>query len=116
MFEQQVEREARFGTDDVEAVISADVFYRTGGAYFTGIWAQAGQGPPGQQAILRALVGGPANLEEIVERAGLNREDTEPAIETLERHDVIVASDGGGSRQWRCTVELMRRWLNQLPE
>ncbi len=114
MFEQQVEREARFDRADVEAVIGTDTFYRTGGAYFQGIWAQAAQGPPGQQTILETLAEGPASRDEIFTTAGLDSERGEAALDSLKRHDVIAPADG--TDHWRCTVELMRRWLKQRRE
>jgi len=116
MFEQQIRREARFHREDVDAVISTAGFYRTGGAYFSGIWAQAGQGPPGQQAVLSVLVGGPTSLPEILEKADLGPPEAEAAIKSLERHDIVVAVDHEGARKWRFIVELMRRWLSAREE
>lgn len=109
MFEKQVEREARFDLDDVEAVISSDAFFRTGGAYFTGIWAQAGEAPPGTQDVLKALAGGPATASEIEASSGLGAEAVRAALERLAHHDIVV-EDGGW---WRCRVELMRWWLGR---
>lgn len=108
-----IEREPRFDRDDVEAVIGTETFFRTGGAYSQGIWAQAAQGPPGQQTILRALATGAMSRPEIAEATGLAAPELAAAADCLERHDMITASDEGGDRRWRCTVELMRRWLEQ---
>ncbi len=99
MFEQQVERELRFDRADVEAVIGTEVFYRTGGAYFQGIWAQASQEPPGQQEILCALAGGPASDAEIASQTGADPAATEAALDALRRHDVVTAVDDGGVRR-----------------
>jgi len=104
-FEQGVERERRFSLADVEAVINAPEFYRDGDAYFTGVWRQAETSePPGQTAVLRALVNLPesSDLPESWELAGRWR-----ALETLARHDVVMEEDG----RWQFTVELMRRWV-----
>ncbi len=109
MFEQQVERQARFDLDDVEATISSGAFFRTGGAYFTGIWAQAGEGPPGSQEVLKALAGEPATVAEIMAPADLDAEAVGAILQRLAHHD-IVTEDGG---RWRCRVELMRWWLRR---
>ncbi|MCP4663482.1 MAG: hypothetical protein GY856_49485, partial [bacterium] len=50
---------------------------------------------------------------EIASQTGADPAATEAALDALRRHDVVTAVDNGGSRQWRCTVELMRRWLGQ---
>ena len=110
MFEEQIEREARFGRGDVEAVIADEAFYRTGSAYFQGIWAQAAQGPAGQQAILGVLAAGAASRQEIAAATGLPEPALDEACDCLERHDMITV---GEDRRHRCTVELMRRWLGQ---
>ena len=111
-FEEGVERERRLTLADVEAVISAPEFYRDGDAYFTGVWRQAEtSAPPGQTAVLRALVQSEAGpvAEEIAYQAGLALEKVGPVLETLKQHDVVMEKDG----QWRFTVELMRRWVAQ---
>ncbi len=112
MFEEQIEREPRFDRDDVEAVITTDVFYHTGNAYFQGIWAQAAEGPPGQQAILSALADSASSRQEIADATGLPEAALDDAVECLERHDIIAV---GEDQRWGCMVELMRHWLRQQP-
>jgi hypothetical protein len=91
IFEQQVKREALFSLDDLEAAIDSPEFYRAGNAYFAGVWAQAGQGAPGQQVLLKALTqtDRPASAEELATRTSLNLPEIFEALRTLKRHDVI---------------------------
>lgn len=51
---------------------------------------------------------------EILARTGASAEATGAALRSLKSHDVIVAVDEADLRGWRCTVELMRRWLGRL--
>ena len=54
---QELERPSpTFSVEDVDAVVAEAQFYRDGNAYFDGIWAQAGEAPAGQHAVLTALV------------------------------------------------------------
>lgn len=109
-FEEGIERERRFGVDDVEAVINAPEFYRDGDAYFTGVWRQAEVSEPDQQtAVLVALAQEKKGLPvaEIARRAEILAADVESALRTLARHDVVAEVDDC----WHFTVELMRRWV-----
>jgi hypothetical protein len=109
-FEEGIERERRFGVEDVEAVINAPEFYRDGDAYFTGVWRQAEVSEPDQQtAVLVALAQEKMGLPvaEIARQAGILPADVESALRTLARHDVVAEADD----RWHFTVELMRRWV-----
>ena len=44
-----------FTAAGVDAVVADPQFYQQGSVYFRGIWAQAGEAPAGQRAILQAL-------------------------------------------------------------
>jgi predicted Rossmann fold nucleotide-binding protein DprA/Smf involved in DNA uptake len=95
---------------DLEAVIHSPSFFEDGAAYFNGVWAQADDEPPGQQAILRALAPGPANREALASRTGLAAAALGAALHTLEQHDVVR---NGGEQGYGFTVELMRLWVLQ---
>jgi DNA-binding IclR family transcriptional regulator len=80
------------------------------------VWVQAEKSEPaGQTAVLRALAhltedeGRTTTVEEIAAEARLTPEQTQRALEALERHDVVMQENGG----WKFTVELMRRWVAQ---
>lgn len=123
--QQVVETEAlvppprRFSRADVDAVVGAPALFLDGTAYFRGVWSQAGQGPPGQTAVLRALAPAAAGLPLSVlgTATGLDEEVLGAALRTLERHAVVTPfSDedglpGGTSARYAITVELMRRWV-----
>ena len=111
-YEEGIERERRFALADVEAVIAMPELYRDGDAYFTGVWVQAETTKPaGQTTVLRALaqcrVG--MGIEDLARQTALAPEEVQSALDTLKRHDVVMEKDG----QWRCAVELMRRWVAQ---
>jgi hypothetical protein len=107
-FEEGVERARRFTPEDVEAVISTPEFYRDGDAYFTGVWSQAATSEPaGQTDILRALSGSPLSLAQLTDALSLPADQTEAALQTLQRHDVIAKRDD----TYVYTVELMRQWV-----
>jgi hypothetical protein len=95
--------------NDVEAVITDPEFYSLGRYYFAGVWGQAGRGAKGQQDVLRVLASDVqgCTLEELVTATRLSEEAVDAALDTLLRHDVIVAE---GTR-FCCAVELMRRWV-----
>lgn len=107
---QQLEPPApTFAADDVDAVVQAPHFYDHGGAYFHGIWEQAGETPPGQQALLQALAPYPNDwAQDLLQQAcGLDANSLTAALDALNRHDVVQCEAG------RCfyRVELMRRWV-----
>ena len=53
---QQIEPpDPTFTAADVDAVVEDSRFYLNGHVYFNGIWAQAGEAPPGQRALLKIL-------------------------------------------------------------
>jgi len=98
-----------FEAADVDTVAEAGDLYEQGAVYFRGIWQQAGDGPAGQQVLLKALAAQTEGLDRagLVLAAGLADGDLDAAIQTLVDHDV-VRLDG---ERWRYTVELMRRWV-----
>jgi hypothetical protein len=108
-FEQGQQPAPRFDVDDVEAVVEDKLFYQMGRYYFTGVWGQAAQGVPGQQAVLRALAPSEEGLgvEELLHLTDLKTKEALDALKTLARHDVLREEAG----RWRFTVELMRRWV-----
>lgn len=110
-YEACVIREARFTLADVTAVLTSSEFYREGVAYFTGVWRQAAQGAPGQQAVLRALAESAAglSLDVLAQQTGLPPETVKAALATLRAHDVVTQTGDG----WQFSVELMRRWVTQ---
>jgi hypothetical protein len=127
--EEGIKRERRFTLVDVEEIIQSFTFYNDGYAYFTGIWHLTEQGPPGQKAILRALVVDPATTEELADLTSLSLEQTLAALESLQRHDIVMKigepddlpapytlDDILTNDLWDFTVELMRLWLAQQNE
>jgi len=109
VFEQGRPRSNAFNAKDVDTMVKDPEFYSVGRYYFTGVWGQAEQGPPGQTAVLRALAPYPDGLsfEQLAARTGLDERTLHAALETLQRHDVVLEEDG----LWRYAVELMRRWV-----
>jgi len=108
-FERGQKPEPRFTVEDVEAVVGTPEFYQMGRYYFTGVWGQARQDPPGQQAVLRALASylEGRTWEELVADTGLAEGTLGAAMAALEHHDVVVKEAG----PWQYAVELMRRWV-----
>ncbi|MEI2741004.1 MAG: ATP-binding protein [Candidatus Competibacter sp.] len=107
---QQIEPPApTFTAADVDAVVEDAQFYLNGHVYFNGIWAQAGETPPGQHALLKILVNhvGGLNRDAWREESGLDPGAFDAALDALERHDVVTCQNG------LCgySVELMRRWV-----
>ncbi len=109
-FKQGKMPEPRFRRADVEAVITSD-FFDQARYYFTGVWGQVQQGAPEQQTILRCLAPHPDGLPlaRLCGISGLPERTVDQALQTLCRHDVVHNHDG----QWRYTVELFRRWVEQ---
>jgi hypothetical protein len=110
-FEQARQPEACFTAADVQAVVEDPEFLKMGRCYFTGVWGQAGQNPPGQQAVLRALAAHPEGLtsKELAAATRLDEETLNAALAALKQHDVVVEEAG----RWRYAVELMRRWVSR---
>jgi len=98
-----------FAVADVDAVVDDPQLYQQGDAYFRGIWAQAGEAPPGQHALLQVLAHHAHGLDQttLQQRSGLTPATCGAALAALIRHDVIVCQEG----ICRYTVELMRRWV-----
>lgn len=94
---------------DVNAVVEDPRFYANGHVYFNGIWAQAGEMPPGQQTLLKILAEHDDGLGQNAwrERSDLDLATFTAALDALERHDVVICQKG----RCRYTVELMRRWV-----
>lgn len=110
VYEGQRDPDQPLALEDLGAVIQSPSFFEDGDAYFNGVWAQAHDEPPGQQAILRALAPGPANREMLASRTGLAAAALGAALHTLEQHDVV---QNGGEQGYGFTVELMRLWVLQ---
>jgi len=110
-FEQGKPQEPIFQVKDVEAVITQEDFYTQARYYFAGVWGQAGQGAPGQQALLRLLAPYPQglSLEQIIATSGMSPASVRAALKELQHHDVLHEEAG----QWRYTVELFRRWVTK---
>ncbi|MDJ0796626.1 MAG: AAA-like domain-containing protein [Calothrix sp. MO_167.B12] len=110
VFEMGHSRDPIFTVDDVEAVVNPE-FFKRGRYYFDGVWSQAAQDVAGQQEILRALAPHPQglSLQELGEVTGINYEDAQDSLGTLERHDVVKENQG----RWQIVVELFRRWVLQ---
>jgi hypothetical protein len=85
-------------------------FFEDGFPYFSGVWAQAKDSPPGQHPVLNALSAGPASLAHLAKLTARPVEDVTAALSTLEAHDVITLGTDG---DYSFTVELMRRWVGQ---
>jgi len=100
---------ATFSAQDVEAIVADPSLYARGAGYFRGIWAQAGEGPAGQHALLRALAPDPAGLAAagLAHASGLANAGLDEAIGTLIDHDVVERA----GEHYRYAVELMRRWV-----
>lgn len=107
---QQLEPPApTFTATDVDTVVEDSRFYLNGHVYFNGIWAQAGEAPPEQQALLKILANHDDGLDQKVwrEQSGLDVDAFAAALDALERHDVVTDKNG----ICRYSVELMRRWV-----
>ncbi len=111
VFEMGHSRDPVFTVNDVEAVVNPE-FFKRGRYYFDGVWSQAAQDTPGQQAILQALAPHPQglSLQELAEATGINFQAAQDSLRTLERHDVVKENQG----RWQIVVELFRRWVESL--
>ena len=73
------------------------------------VWAQAGEAPPGQQALLKILANHSEGLDRNAWQHTSNLDPTafDAALEALKNHDVVTDENG------ICcySVELMRRWV-----
>ncbi|HCK82455.1 MAG TPA: hypothetical protein DIC59_13475 [Candidatus Competibacteraceae bacterium] len=98
-----------FTTADVDAVVEDSRFYVNGHVYFNGIWAQAGEAPPGQQTLLKLLAPHGDGLDPAIlcEQSGLDPAAFTDALDALARHDVVNCHNG----RCRYSVEMMRRWV-----
>jgi len=110
VFEMGHSRDPVFTVNDVEAVVNPE-FFKRGRYYFDGVWSQAAQGAANQQTILQALAPHTQglSLQELIETTGINYQDIQHSLRTLERHDVVNQHEG----HWRIVVELFRRWVVQ---
>mgnify|MGYP000869388506 CR=1 FL=1 len=107
---QQIEPpDPTFTAADVDAVVEDSRFYLNGHVYFNGIWAQAGEAPPGQRALLKILADCGDGLDQNAwwDKSSLDPAAFEAALDALERHDVVNCQNG----TCRYSVELMRRWV-----
>ena len=108
-FEEGKSREPIFTVADVDAIIEQNELFQNGRYYFTGVWGQAEQDAPGQQDILRDLAkyGGGCSRAILQQLTDLDEAIINDALDTLFRHDVIVATEGN----LKFAVELFRRWV-----
>ncbi|PPJ64584.1 AAA family ATPase, partial [Cuspidothrix issatschenkoi] len=110
VFEQGRNRDPVFTVEDVEAIVKKPEFFQRGSNYFNGVWGQAGENNDHtQQIILTYLAKHTAGLtvNELTELTRIDKTDLQKALDTLERHDVIVENQG----RWKIIVELFRRWV-----
>jgi hypothetical protein len=107
-FEDNLDRPARFTTQDVEAIIAVPEFYRDGNAYFTGVWEQSKETHGQDQIqILQTLCTKSLDLDQLAVATNQNPEQLQAALNTLIDHDVIYLQE----HQYIYKVELMRRWV-----
>ena len=109
LFERGQERNPIFTPEDLTTVIHHSGFFDKGRYYFTGVWSQAAQDAPGQQAVLKVLaskVEGSAQSE-IRRQTNLSPTEIDQALKTLQRHDVVKAEEGN----WKIIVPLFRQWV-----
>ena len=109
MFEEGRERNPIFTPEDLNTVIHHSDFFAKGRYYFTGVWNQAAQDAPGQQAVLKVLaskVEGRAQSE-IRRQTNLSPAEIDQALKTLQRHDVVKSEED----RWRIIVPLFRQWV-----
>jgi hypothetical protein len=100
-----------FTLEDLEAVVNSPEFYWDGDAYFAGIWQQAEfSQPQGQLEILRKLCYAKLSQAQLVAETTLSIEVLRPALEMLQRHDIIQQQND----QYIYTVELMQRWVARM--
>jgi AAA+ ATPase superfamily predicted ATPase len=107
VFERGRPRDPVFTTSDLHTVIDDPEFFDRGRYYFTGIWQQAAQDIPHQQAILKAIAPAGLTLAELSTSTNLAPADLEPALRMLDRHDVICYKND----TYYIAVELFRRWV-----
>ncbi len=105
VFEQGRDRSHQFSIDDLTAITESSDLYDNGRYYFTGVWQQAAQSPPGQQDILKAIAHQGLSRDVLLQHFDLAQFDT--AIEALRRHDVVHEVN----QTWCIKVELFRRWV-----
>jgi hypothetical protein len=107
-FEENLDRPARFTTQDVEAIIAVPEFYRDGNAYFTGIWEQSKETHcQAQIQILQILCTNPLGIDQLATAINQKPEQLQIALNTLIDHDVICLQN----HQYIYEVELMRLWV-----
>ncbi|MGB0561482.1 MAG: AAA family ATPase [Spirulinaceae cyanobacterium] len=117
VFETGREREPRLTPTDVKAItdISQADLFRNGRYYFEGVWNQAAQGSPSQQAILKALAPHPDGLTLPELQTQLPHLDNlTAALDTLARHDAIQPVPDQPEDRYCITVELFRIWCERL--
>jgi DNA-binding transcriptional ArsR family regulator len=109
VFEAGQSRDRPISLDDLRSVINSPEFFQDGGAYFTGVWRQAEDSEPPEQAqILTALAEGEKSFTELIAGTGLSELQVTAALKTLQDHDVVQSAMEGS---YSFTVELMRRWV-----
>ncbi|MBD1859465.1 MULTISPECIES: AAA family ATPase [Leptolyngbya] len=105
VFEQGRDRSHQFSIDDLTTITESSDLYDNGRYYFTGVWQQTAQSPPGQQDILKAIAHQGLSRDVLLQQFDPAQFDT--AIEALRRHDVVHEVN----QTWCIKVELFRRWV-----
>jgi hypothetical protein len=105
VFEQGRDRSHQFSIDDLTAITESSDLYDNGRYYFTGVWQQAAQSPPGQQDILKAIAHQGLSRDVLLQQFDSAQFDA--AIEALRRHDVVHEVN----QTWCIKVELFQRWV-----
>jgi hypothetical protein len=107
VFECSRPRDPVLTTSDIQTIIEDPEFFDRGRYYFTGIWQQAAQDTPHQQAILKAIAPDGLTLSEISTHTNLAPADLQLALTVLDRHDVTYYKND----RYYIAVELFRRWI-----
>ncbi|MGB3767725.1 MAG: ATP-binding protein [Phormidesmis sp.] len=110
VFEAGRDRSSIFTPEDLTTVIHHSDFFTKGRYYFTGVWNQAEQDTPHQQAILKILAQQAAgySVSDIRRQSRLSEAEVIEALKTLQRHDVVCSSEG----KWTIIVPLFLQWVS----
>ncbi|MEM1367342.1 MAG: ATP-binding protein, partial [Cyanobacteria bacterium P01_H01_bin.15] len=109
VFEQARPQAPVLTETDVAAIAEDSTFYSRGSNYFHGVWGQAAQIEPHQQSLLLALAPNTngLTLTELATATNLTPDDILPALDLLEKHDVVTQN----AERYYIAVELFRRWV-----
>jgi len=93
--------------------VLSDEFVRSETRYFDGIWTDQVAGRPTVEAVLGALVLGPATVGDLAQLTCLPMAEVGDALDYMRTRD-LAAADASG--RWDLLVPLMRRWLRLRAE